>query len=338
MSTLNFIEPEKLTAQPENESSGPIWYAEADFIEQFLAVEDDFWSLRIWLDKENNPRWASQSGVSIKLMLMRSIASIDEAMNAQVNAILHHDLFQKLEASWRGLGYLTAQLSNLGNEQNCKIKVINLTWKELSRDITRAIEFDQSDFFKLVYGNEFNMPGGEPFGLLVGDYTFSHKPQKGLCNDVDVLKGLSHTAAASFAPFVLAAEPSLFGVDHFSEMATVNDITSQFSLDEYVGWRSLRAMEDARFLGVVIPHVLMRTPYEQNGSRNEAFYFKEEINDPQTDHLWGNAAYGFAAVVLKAFTESGWFAQIRGIQPGLYKRGLVYNLAATAHPSSKAIR
>ncbi|PSU34412.1 type VI secretion system contractile sheath large subunit [Photobacterium lutimaris] len=316
-----------------------VWYAEADVVEQFLSMEDDYWSLRIWLEKDSDVCWPSKTDKSIKLMLLRSISAIDDAINKQLNAILHHDHFQKLEASWRGLEYLTSQLAEFGNEQNCKIKVLNLSWKELSRDINRAIEFDQSELFRLVYTNEFNMPGGEPFGLLIGDYQFCHKPGRGNpFSDIDTLKGVCLTAAAAFAPFVLAAEPALFGVNHYSELAYVSDIAAQFAQDEYVGWRSLRAMEDARFLGVVIPNMLMRAPYEPDGSRKEAFYFDEQITDPQVDHLWGNAAYGFAAVALKAFTESGWFAQIRGLQPGQYKRGLVFNLASTAYQVSKRVR
>lgn len=101
----------------------------------------------------------------------------------------------------------------------------------------------------------------------------------------------------------------------------------KFSQVDYQNWQSLRKMEDTRFLGLVIPHILMREPYKQNGSRKEGFYFEEKIVDSQLDHLWGgNAAYGFAAVALKAFTESGWFSQIRGLQAGQYKRGLVFNL------------
>jgi type VI secretion system protein ImpD len=196
--------------------------------------------------------------------------------------------------------------------------------------VTRAIEFDQSELFKLIYTNEFNMPGGEPFGLIVGDYQISHKPSAGRINDLEALRAIGHAAAAAFAPFIVAAKPSMFGVDHFSELATVRDIGAQFSQPEYSLWRSLRQQEDSRFLGITTPNILMREPYRQDGSRCEGFMFDEQVDDAQADYLWGNAAYGVGAVVVRAFKESGWFSSIRGMQPGQYKHGMIFDL-----PSSK---
>jgi len=339
-STLRFIDTEQLGVEISTNAADSAWYARTDLIEQFLSNSDDYWALRIWLEKDNNDFCRSScTRESVRLVLLRSIKALDDRINDQVNAIIHHDVFQTLEASWRGLCYLTGQLSDFDSELSCKIKILNLTWKELSRDINRAIEFDQSDFFKLVYNNEFNMPGGEPFGLLIGDYKISHKPTPGIpITGIDTLKGISQTAAASFAPFITAADPSLFGVDYYSELANVADIQSQFSQVDYQNWRSLREMEDARFLGLMIPHILMREPYKRNGSRKEGFYFEEKIVDSQSDHLWGNAAYGFAAVALKAFTESGWFSQIRGLQAGQYNRGLVFNLPTCGFSSTRRIQ
>ncbi|MGF1688521.1 type VI secretion system contractile sheath large subunit [Photobacterium japonica] len=338
-STLHFIDAEQLASNDQTTHNDDAWYAQTDVIDQFLAKDDDFWALRIWLEKDREFCWSTCTKDSIRLLLLRAIKAIDTRINDQVNTILHHDSFQKMEASWRGLLYLTEQMSEFDNELSCKIKVLNLTWKELSRDIGRAIDFDQSDLFRLVYNNELNMPGGEPFGLLIGDYHVSHKPKPGIhYNDIDTLRGICNTAAAAFAPFVTGAAPSFFGVDHYADLANVNDIQAQFSQIEYRNWRSLRQMEDSRFLGLALPHVLMRAPYEQDGSRREGFYFKETIEDPKRDHLWGNAAYGFAAVALRAFTESGWFSQIRGLQPSQFKRGLVFNLPTTSYVTSRRTR
>ncbi|GAB3528877.1 type VI secretion system contractile sheath large subunit [Photobacterium alginatilyticum] len=338
--SLFFLETEQLDSSTYESAVDSAWYAQTDLIEHFLSTDDDYWSLRIWLEKDNsNYCWSSCTRESVRLVLLRSITALDDRINDQVNAIIHHDVFQKLEASWRGLAYLTDQLFESDTELACKIKLLNLTWKELSRDINRAIEFDQSDFFKLVYSNEFNMPGGEPFGLLIGDYKISHKPMVDVtANDIDTLIGISQIAAASFSPFITAAAPSLFGVNYYSELASVADIQSQFSQVDYKKWQRLREVEDTRFLGLAIPHILMREPYKNNGSRKESFFFEEKIDDSQSDHLWGNAAYGFAAVALKAFTESGWFSQIRGFQAGQYKRGLVFNLPTCGFNATRRIQ
>ncbi|UTV26493.1 type VI secretion system contractile sheath large subunit [Photobacterium atrarenae] len=279
------------------------------------------------MEKEPDINISDLTAERIKIMLRRAIESIDKRLNEQINEILHYEDFKRLESSWRGIRYLTEQNSGCETEMTCKVKIINLNWHELSRDIGRAIDFDQSDFFRLIYSNEFTMPGGEPFGLLLGDYRISHKSHSGLSsNDIDTLQGISSASAAAFAPFITAADPSLFGVDRFSDLAHVKDIAAQFSQAEYFKWRSLRESEDSRFLGIVVPSMLMREPYKRDGSRRECFYFNEKIQNSETDYLWGNGAYAFAAVTLKAFSESGWFSQIRGIVPGQFKRGLVFNL------------
>ena len=301
---------------------------------RFLREQDVLTAILYWLEHVAGSPASSVSAVSA--MLCRAIADIDRLLNLQLNAIIHHPQLQQLEASWRGVLYLTEQTERHDREQKVKVKLLCLGWSELSKDINRAIDFDQSDFFKLIYDNEFDMPGGEPFGVLIGDYQVSHKIRPGQHqHDLDTLKDVARTAAAAFAPFICAAHPSLFGVDYFSELGLVTDIGSQFKQPEYVKWRSLRAMEDARFLGVVLPQVLMRSPYQDDGSRTESFVFKEALAQPEQDYLWGNAAFAFAAVLVRAFSESGWFAQIRGMKAGQQNFGLVSDLPVSRYETEK---
>jgi type VI secretion system protein ImpD len=312
-------------------------YASAErkgLLSRFLRESDPLKAVLFWLQHiESRP---CVGAAFVRSVLGRAIAEIDSLINQQINGILHHPVMQELEASWRGLLYLTEQAERYDREQKVKVKVISLSWPELSKDINRAIDFDQSDFFKLIYDNEFDMAGGEPFGVLIGDYQISHKIRRGQSiNDLDTLKEVVRTAAAAFAPFIAAAHPSLFGVDHFSELGQVADIASQFKQPEYVKWRALRNMEDARFLGLVLPQVLMRPPYKDDGSRSEGFVFKEQLNRPQRDYLWGNAAWAFAGVLVRAYSESGWFGQIRGMKAGHYNFGLVTHLPVSQYETEK---
>ncbi|NMH64095.1 type VI secretion system contractile sheath large subunit [Shewanella salipaludis] len=301
---------------------------------RFLREENAASAILYWLEHVENIK-----EIDVKLigpLLCRAIAAIDELINAQVNEILHHKTLQALEASWRGILYLTEQAEVYDREQKVKVRVISLSWLELSKDIARAIDFDQSEFFKLIYNNEFDMPGGEPFGALIGDYQISHIIRPGqVSNDLDTLKEVARTAAAAFAPFLCAAHPSLFGVDNFSELGQVADINNQFKQPEYSKWRSLREMEDARFLGLVLPQVLLRSPYKDDGSRAEGFVFKESLAKPEQDYLWGNAAFAFAAVLVRAYCESGWFGQIRGMKSGSHSFGLVSGLPACQYETDR---
>ena len=74
-------------------------------------------------------------------MINARIAQIDHLLSIQINEILHHASFQKLESSWRGLKYLLDQSET---SDKLKIKVLNVSKKELLRDLQRAPEFDQS--------------------------------------------------------------------------------------------------------------------------------------------------------------------------------------------------
>src|SRR5262249_7778835 len=149
-----------------------------------------------------------------------------------------------LEASWRGLRYLVGQVPE---GENIKVRVLNVSWKELARDLERALEFDQSQLFHKVYSEEFGMPGGEPVGLLLGDYGVRARPgPEHPYDDVGVLLRLSAVAAAAFAPFVAGLHPSFLGLGSFTELERRLDLPRTFEETEYLKWRAFRQTDDAR--------------------------------------------------------------------------------------------
>jgi type VI secretion system protein ImpD len=293
-------------------------------LDQFLAEPSPWKALCLWLGPA-----ARQRGPDLKCRLAqrlnRDIARIDALLTRQVNAILHHPGFQKLEASWRGLQYLVRQVPE---GENVKVRVLNLSWRELTRDLERALEFDQSQLFRKVYNEEFGIAGGEPYGLLVGDYELHHRPGPDHpIDDVSALMSLSGVAAAAFAPFVAAAHPSLLQLGSFTELELPLNLPRTFEQAEYLKWRALRQTEDARFIALTLPRVLMRLPYKDDNSRADGFRFREDVEAPdRRQYLWGNAAYAFAAVVVRAFCQSGWLAGIRGVERGVEGGGLVTGL------------
>src|SRR5271170_1602995 len=145
-----------------------------------------------------------------EMMINARIAQIDHLLSIQLNEIMHHPSFQKLEGSWRGLKHLMDH-SETGTQ--LKIRVLNVTKKELLRDIEKAPEFDQSALFKKVYEEEYGVFGGAPFGALIGDYEFGKHPE-----DLALLEGISHVAAQAHAPFVSAAAPDLFNLESFTSL------------------------------------------------------------------------------------------------------------------------
>ena len=252
---------------------------------------------------------------NMDLAINSRIAEIDRLLSAQLNEVLHHEDFQKLEGSWRGLHHL---VKNTLTGPQLKIRVMSVTKKELLKDFERALEFDQSATFKKVYEEEYGTFGGAPYGALIGDFEFGNHPQ-----DLALLESLSQVAAAAHAPFMSAAAPGLFGWDTFSEMTEVRDISKIFDRTEYAKWRSFRDSEDSRYVGLTMPHTLMREPYGAATRPIETFNFEEDVDGKDhKKYLWGNAAYSLGVRMTEAFSMHGWCVAIRGVEGGGLVDGL----------------
>jgi type VI secretion system protein ImpC len=250
-----------------------------------------------------------------EMMINSRIAQIDRLISTQLNEIMHHQDFQKLEGSWRGLSYLVDQ-SETGDR--LKIRVMNINKQELLKDMEKATEFDQSTLFKKIYEEEFGTFGGASYGCLIGDYTFGNHPQ-----DMALLEKMSQVAASAHAPFISAAAPSIFNLESFTELGNPRDMSKIFQSVEYAKWKSFRESEDSRYVALCLPHTLMRLPYGQATVPVETFDFEENVDG--TDHgkyLWGNAAYALGTRITDAFAKYGWTAAIRGVEGGGLVQGL----------------
>ena len=243
------------------------------------------------------------------------IAEIDRLLTAQMNEIMHHEDFQKLEGSWRGLHHL---VKNSLTGTQLKIRVLSVTKNELLKDFERALEFDQSNMFKKLYEEEYGTFGGAPYGALIGDYEFGNHPQ-----DMALLESIAGVAAAAHAPFISAASSGMFGWDTFSEMSEVRDVSKIFDRTEYMKWRSFRESEDSRYVGLTLPHVLGRIPYGAATKPTETFRFEEDVDGKDhKKYLWSNAAYAMATRLTEAFSMHGWCVAIRGVEGGGLVDGL----------------
>jgi type VI secretion system ImpC/EvpB family protein len=288
-------------------------------------------ALSLWLgrfrdhiEEQGFESW--KAGASLRLA--QSVAEIDQLISDQLNAVLHHPRFQRLEASWRGLQMLVDAVAaeRLRGSTNIMIRMLNVSWREIHRDFERAIEFDSSQLFKKIYEDEFGTAGGIPFGVMIGDYEIHPRPTPDHpFDDMSILGNLAGVAAAAFCPFVCGASPTMFGVDQFSELEHTKDLARGFDLTEFVRWRSLRRTEDARFLGLALPRVLLRAPYSQDAT--EGFCFSEDSSGRTTErYLWGNAAFAWATVLIRTFADCGWLADIRGTDRNREGGGLVTSL------------
>ena len=235
---------------------------------------------------------------------------------------MHNPKFLRLEGSWRGLHYLV-QNSETGT--SLKLRVLNVSKRELTRDLSKAVEFDQSQTFKKIYENEFGTPGGEPYGALIGDYEWTNHP-----DDVETLRLMSNIAAGAFAPFISAAGAGMFGFEDWTELSKPRDLAKIFETSEYAKWRSFRDSEDARFVNLVMPRVIARVPYGKATKPIDEFDYEEAPYDEtgtaramgHHDYCWSNAAYVMGGRLTEAFAKYGFCTAIRGAEGG----GKVENL------------
>jgi type VI secretion system protein ImpC len=252
------------------------------------------------------------------------IAALDQKLTEQVNEILHHEEFQKLESSWRGLHYL---VNNTDTDEQLKIRVLNVSKQDLGKTMKRfkGAAWDQSPIFKKLYEEEYGQFGGEPYGCMVGDYYFDHTPP-----DVELLGEISKVSAAAHTPFLAAAAPSVMQMESWQELANPRDLTKIFGTPEYAAWRSLRESDDARYLALCMPRFLARLPYGPKTNPVDEFDFEEDTEgSDHSKYAWANAAYAMAANINRSFKTYGWCSRIRGIESG----GAVPNLPTHTFPT-----
>ncbi len=259
---------------------------------------------------------------SVDGTLKDAIRSIDEALSKQLAAVMHTPEFQKLEGSWRGLQHLVA---NSETGEGLKIRVLSVGKRELFKDLSRAAEFDQSTTFKKLYENEFGMPGGEPYGALIGDFEFGKHPE-----DIELLSKMSNVAAAAFCPFITTPSANLLGLDSWTELGEPRDLEKIFASPDYTSWRSFRESDDSRFVSLVMPRVIARLPYGKNTKPVEEFGYEEVALDKKglaksvahSDYCWMSAAYVMGTTLTSAFSKYGWCTAIRGRDSGGKVEGL----------------
>ncbi len=299
---------------------------QASFLEQAITAtkqtsRDETEELLKTLTREamdGTVKWDKNLSVTIN----NAISEIDKVMSKQLSAIMQNEKFQKLEGSWRGLHHL---ISNSETSSGLKIRMLNISKKELTKDLEKAVEFDQSQIFKKIYESEFGTAGGEPYAALIGDYEFTNHP-----DDLDMLTSMSNVAAAGFCPFVSAADPKMFGFDSFTELSKPRDLEKIFDSAEYIKWRSFRDSEDSRFVTLTMPRVLARLPYGKDTKPVEEFNFEEarlddsgrQLESDHDEYCWMNAAYAMGTTLTKSYAEYGWCTSIRGAEGGGKVEGL----------------
>lgn len=244
-----------------------------------------------------------------KTLLDHHIAELDFQISRQLDEVMHHDAFQRVEGVWRGLKSL---VDKTDFRQNVKLELLDLSKDALRQDFEDAPEIIQCGLYQQTYIAEYDTPGGEPIAAVISAYEFDASAQ-----DVALMRNISKVAAAAHMPFIGAAGPAFFLKDDMEQVAAIKDIGNYFDRAEYIKWKSFRETDDSRYIGLVMPRVLGRLPYGPDTVPVRSFNYVEEVKGPQHDkYLWTNASFAFAANMVSSFINNGWCVQIRGPQAG----------------------
>ncbi len=236
------------------------------------------------------------------------IAEIDKKLSLQLDAVLHHKEFQKLESAWRSLRYL---VDKTDFRENNKIEIINVSKEDLLEDFEDAPEIPKSGLYKTVYTAEYGQFGGQPYAVMIGNYEFGPGPQ-----DIKLMQHVASVAAMAHAPFIGAVGPAMFGLDDFNGLPQLKDLKSIFEGPQYTKWQSFRESEDSRYVGLALPRFLLRLPYGPDTEPVKAFQYEEDVSKDHGDYLWGNAAFTFASRLTDSFAKYRWCANIIGPKGG----------------------
>ncbi|CNC65531.1 EvpB family type VI secretion protein [Yersinia similis] len=250
-----------------------------------------------------------------KTLLDGHIAALDDQISRQLDAVMHHPDFQRVESTWRGVKSLIDQTDF---RQNVRIELLDISKDHLVQDFEDAPEIVQSGLYTQTYIQEYDTPGGEPIAAAISNYEFDRSPQ-----DIALLRNISKVAAAAHMPFIGSVGPEFFGKENMEEVAAIKDIGNYFDRAEYIKWKAFRDSDDSRYIGLTMPRVLGRLPYGPDTVPVRSFNYVEQVKGPDHDrYLWTNASFAFAANMVKSFIKNGWCVQIRGPQAG----GAVTNL------------
>ena len=166
------------------------------------------------------------------------IAEIDKRLSKQVDEVLHHDDFQKLESAWRGLKMV---VDRTDFRENIKLELLSVTKEELLEDFEDAPEITKSGLYKHAYTAEYGHFGGKPYGAIISNYAFNHGVQ-----DIKLLQDVASVSAMSHAPFIAGAGPEFFGLENFNGLPDLKDLEAIFEGPQYAKWQAFRESDDSR--------------------------------------------------------------------------------------------
>jgi len=237
------------------------------------------------------------------VLVDRAIARLDARVAGVVDAVLHQEEFKALEALWRGLAFV---VDRVDFQENIEVLVWSYSTQELREDFAEESDVTRTRFFQIVYTAEYGQHGGRPYGAIFSDLRASSAPV-----ELSLLACMASVAAMAHAPVFVGAAPELLGVRAFADLQAMTNPDGVFDQPGFERWTSFRATEDSRYVGVLLPRVLLRLPYRRSAHATRTFVYDERIEGAE-DHLWGSPTFPFAVRLADSFARYRSYAGVVG--------------------------
>jgi type VI secretion system protein ImpC len=244
------------------------------------------------------------------------ISRLDALMSSQLDEVLHHPDFSRLERTWLSLKYLADRVDF---QENVRIDLLNVTKEEIYYDLTDSPEVTRSAVYRLAYTSEYGQYGGKPYAVLLGAYEFGAGPE-----DMAILRLISAVGTMAHAPFVTDAAIGFFGLGKWSELSGISDLSSILDDPRHAAFQDLRTRENSRALALTLPGFLARLPYTPYRNTAGAFNYTEGVADADRDYAWGYSCFLLVSRMAGSFARYRWYTDFTGTDGG----GLVEDLPA----------
>ncbi len=212
-------------------------------------------------------------------------------MEASMRGVLMSQPLRSLERTWRSAEWLIQRL----DDESTEIHIVDLSKENLSAHLLEySGKLDQSLLHRLLC----EPTSGDPWDLLVGDYTFSLD-----ANDLVLMTTIGALAGQAGAPFLAHGDLSLCGCQSLEQVDSPWDW--KLPEDEVSElWGEVRAHAATQWVGLATPQILLRQPYGPDTDAIDAFEFNELPVRPESARfLWGNPAIGCAYLLARAHAD-----------------------------------
>ncbi len=240
-------------------------------------------------------------------VVQKLISEIDECLSRQLELIIQAPVFKELEALWRNLSALIGEGYPRGQ---VRIRILDMTWQQLSDDLNLSFSLKESLIYRRVYQQEFSTSGGQPYGLLLINHAVS--------TDVDHITGhddlytlqlLGQLGHEALCPVLMSASDNFIGTSDPDVWTDPERVRRILASDDFSSWQQLRAEPVSQFLGLTIPALQVRQPWSDYSNQ---FLFDEQPAYYSDSHiLWGNSAFALARNVIREFCRISWFGFLR---------------------------